>query len=266
MNDAVISLKNIQHRFFESDWELQIPHFNLFPRQILGIIGPNGSGKSTLIRIAAGILQPLRGSVLLQNKDMKKLKRRTIARNLGYLPQELISQYDYSVEELVSMGRYPHTRGIGSLDQSDLEAVRRSHQLTDMEALSSRPLSRLSGGEKKRAFLASVLSQEPKALLLDEPTSALDIHYQVRFFRLLKKLAKEGMGIAVVTHDINFASFFSNNLMLLKGGKSLASGSSNEVLTYKNVEEAYGKEILMGRHPETDCPTVLPRVIQDKEK
>ncbi len=194
------------------------------------------------------------------------MDRRSIARHMGYLPQELISEYDLTVEEIVRMGRYPYTKGFGSLTSADQEIIQDSLKLTEMENLSERRLSQLSGGEKKRAFLASVLAQSPKVLLLDEPTGALDIHHRIQFFRLLESLVKKTMGIAVVTHDLNLASLFCDRLLLLSEGRCFALGSPTQVLSIENVESVYGDEILMKNHPEIDRPTFLPRIFPKKSK
>jgi iron complex transport system ATP-binding protein len=261
----MLKLKDIRHGFAESDWTLRVSSLELFSGEIFSIIGPNGSGKSTLLRIASGVLKPFEGTILLDNRNIFKLKRRSIARSLGYLPQETISLYDFTVEEVVRMGRYPHTQGFGTLEKSDNTVVQECIDLTEMTSLKERPLSRLSGGEKKRAFLASVLAQKPEILLLDEPTSALDVHHQIQFFRLLQSLSKDGMGVAVVTHDLNLASLFSDRLMLLSEGKPVVSGSPTEVLTASTVRAVYGKDILMGFHPETGRPTILPKLVTEKK-
>jgi iron complex transport system ATP-binding protein len=261
----MLELKNIRHVFPESDWTLHVPSLELLPGEVFCIIGPNGSGKSTMLRIASGVLAPLEGTILLCGKNIFELKRRSIARSLGYLPQETVSLYDFTVEEIVKMGRYAHTRGFGTLENRDLSIVQECLDLTEMTPLRGRPLSRLSGGEKKRAFLASVLAQKPEILLLDEPTSALDIHHQVQFFRLLQSLAREGMGVVVVTHDINLASLFSDRMMVLLGGEPVVSGSPAEVLTASTVRSVYGEDILMGSHPETGRPTIIPRLMTEKK-
>jgi iron complex transport system ATP-binding protein len=260
----MLELKNIIHRFPESPWELNINRFSVSPGEVQGIIGPNGSGKSTLLRISAGILDPLAGDVTLGGNKLKKLKRHTIARQVGYLPQELSSEYDFTVEELVRMGRYPHTKGLGILNSTDITVVQQSLEFTGLEDLKKRRLSQLSGGEKKRAFLASVLSQKPGILLLDEPASALDLHRQVHFFRLLRKLAKGKIGVAVVTHDINFASLFCDNLLLLEGGLCLAQGPPEKVLSRGTIQKIYGKDVFLGKHPETGRPTLLPALTDEK--
>jgi iron complex transport system ATP-binding protein len=163
------------------------------------------------------------------------------------------------------MGRYPHTKGLGSLDRNDLDVIQQSLQLTEMDALAQRPLSRLSGGERKRAFLASVLAQRPQILLLDEPTGALDIHHQVQFFRLLHDLAQDGMTIAVATHEINLASLFSDTLLVLSKGKPLKSGPPGQVLTPSTIQSVYGESVFMGRHPQTDRPAVFPQITPEEK-
>jgi iron complex transport system ATP-binding protein len=255
-------LTDIRFRYPESDWELRVPDFRLSEGLLLGIIGPNGSGKSTLLRLAAGIGKSLTGRVSLGGQDLARLPRREIARLLGYLPQEIASSYDYTVEEIVRMGRYPHLTGLGGLGSEDRAVVRESLLLTDLLKLRARPLSRLSGGEKKRAFLASVLAQKPRLLLLDEPTGALDIHRGVQFFKILRRLSRDGMGIAVVTHDLNFASLFCQRIFLMSEGKSMAQGDPEAVLTGPNMRAVYGSDILIERHPDTGRPVLLP---SDKE-
>ena len=262
----LIELRGIRHNFPEAEWELDLQELSLSAGEILGIIGPNGSGKTTLLRIASGIVRPLQGTTLVCQEDLSRMDRRTVAQNLGYLPQELSSEYDFAVEDLVRMGRYPHTSSWGRLGPDDLQAIQASLEATGMTDLRGRRLSRLSGGEKKRAYLASVLAQKPKLLLLDEPTAALDLHHQVRFFRLLQSLAQKGMAIAVVSHNINLASLFSHRLLLLKEGRCLALGRPEEVLTEKNIKDIYGDDILMQRHPETGSPTLLAHAKEENRK
>jgi iron complex transport system ATP-binding protein len=261
----MLELKNIRHVFPESDWTLHVPSLELCEGEVFSIIGPNGSGKSTLLRIASGVLVPLEGTSLLHGRNISEIKRRLVAKSLGYLPQETVSLYDFTVEEIVKMGRYPHTRGFGTLETRDLAVVRECLYLTAMTPLRGRPLSRLSGGERKRAFLASVLAQKPEILLLDEPTSALDIHHRVQFFRLLKSLSRDGMGVAVVTHDINLASLFSDRVLVLSGGEPVVIGPPTEALTASTVRSVYGEDILMGVHPETGTPTILPKLLTEKK-
>ena len=133
-----------------------------------------------------------------------------------------------------------------------------------MIPLRNRRLSQLSGGEKKRAFLASVLAQQPRFLLLDEPATALDLPHRVRFFRLLHSLSRDGMGIAVVTHDVNLASLYADRLLMLSTGRILSLGPPHQVLTEERVSEVYGADVLMGRHPETQRPLIFARAVQEE--
>jgi len=262
----MLELKSIRHGFADSEWTLHISSLSLPPRVLLGIIGPNGSGKSTLLRIAAGVISPASGKVIMKGRNLSGLSRRFVARHLGYLPQETVSLYDFTVEEIVRLGRYPHARRLGSLDAGDQAVIKQSLQLTEMEALRHRSLSRLSGGERKRAFLASVLAQRPEILILDEPTGALDIHHQVRFFRLLRDLSGEGMAVAVATHEINLASLFCDSLLILSGGNPLAQGPPGRVLTSSIIHSVYGESVLMGHHPETDRPALFPRIAKENTR
>ncbi len=257
----ILELQAIRHRFSNADWQLSLDRLVLNSGELLGIIGPNGAGKSTLLRIAAGLLTPKRGLVRLEGHDLSRIPRKNAARILGYLPQDLSWEYDLTVEALAGMGRYPYLNLLGTMSLSDLAAVQRSLRLSGMEDLKTRRLSQLSGGEKKRAFLASVLAQAPRALLLDEPTGALDLHHQVQIFSLLKKLAHTGSAVAVVTHDINLASLYSDKLLFLHGGKCLAWGEPRDVLVEEILHAAFGGVVLMNRHPEIDRPTLLPRIL-----
>ncbi len=258
MDHKPLCAEGVDYQYAESDWQLFPASFSVMKGEILGIIGPNGSGKSTLLKIAARVLSPDAGQVLLEGKDMGKMNRREIARRLAYLPQNAESHLDYAVEEVVAMGRFPYLKGPGFLSSHDMDVVTRCLLQTETECYRERPLSRLSGGERQRVLLASVIAQEPKVLLLDEPTSALDIHHQVRFFTLLNDLVAGGLAVAVVTHDLNLASLFSDRLLLLKGGKIIHQGSAEEILNSRILRETYGDGMEIMRHPTIGRPVVLP--------
>ena len=258
MNPSLLFLQGVRHTYKDAGWELSVPHFEVREREIVGVLGPNGSGKSTLLRIAAGTLKPVEGRVMLEGEDLRRMERRWIARRLGYLPQDIDSQFDYTVEEVVSMGRYAHLTGLGTFGARDLEVVHWSLQSTGIEQFRMRRLSHLSGGERQRTFLASVLAQEPRVLLLDEPTRGLDIHHQVGFFCLLHELARKGIGVAVVTHELNLAALYCDRLVLLSGGKLLREGLTDDVLKAEVLSVAYGPEIVMGTHPRTGRKVILP--------
>lgn len=258
MTEPYLQLEHIAHRYTEADWCLADIHIAMNPGEFIGIIGPNGAGKSTLLKIAAGTLSPQNGSVTLLGKNIHTLARRAIAREMAYLPQGVTSLFDYRVEELIAMGRFPHLPAAGFMRPVDIEIVEKCMTLTDTTAFRHRQVSHLSGGEKQRVLLASVLAQEPRVLLLDEPTTGLDIHHQIAFFKRLKDLAAKGIAVATVTHDLNLAGQFCDTLFLMANGREVTTGQVQDVLKQDILAEVYQENIYVGRHPKTGKPIVLP--------
>ncbi|MBL7114684.1 MAG: ABC transporter ATP-binding protein [Kiritimatiellae bacterium] len=252
-------MHNIQFSYDDGPWELNVDSFTLEKTSCVGILGPNGSGKSTLLRLAAGILNPVAGHITLKGSNLTHLKRRDVARSIGYLPQESPMLFDYTVDEVVRMGRYPHLQGMGLFSVEDQNAVQSALRTVGLEKLASRPLSHLSGGERRRALIASVLAQDPELMLLDEPTSGLDIHHAAEVFHVVRSLANRGIGILLVTHDLNLVSLFCDQLILMREGGRFVEGAPSKVLSEKNVTALYGKDFLVQSHPHhTQCPMVLP--------
>ena len=228
--------------------------------EIVGLVGPNGSGKSTLLRVLCGLLRPQAGRVTLDDKLLASFSGKERARILAFLPQAVNPAFALSVFEVVCLGRYPHIGAFGAFQPRDKAVAERCIRDTEIEALRARDFMTLSGGERQRVLLASILAQEPDILLLDEPTSSLDIHHQVEIFTLLERLAAEGYGIAVVTHELNLAAQFCNRLLLLAANhRLLASGSPETVLTEGLLSQAYGSTIDVSKHPVTGAPLIWAR-------
>jgi iron complex transport system ATP-binding protein len=237
----------------------------------VGVLGPNGAGKTTLLRLLAGTLRPTGGRVTLEGRDLARLPRTVVARHLAVVPQETHLLFDYTVLEVVLMGRYPHLGPFELEGPRDLAIARASLAATGTAALERRPFSTLSGGEKQRVIIASALAQlggpdaaptEPagfRALLLDEPTASLDVGYQLEIAALVAALNREA-GIAVVlsTHDLNLAASLCRHLVLLGAGRALAAGPTEQVLTAENVRRLYGVDAEIGPHPRLDRLLVLP--------
>lgn len=259
MNASRLQLRDVRFAYESNAWALALPRLQFGEEHITCIVGPNGSGKSTLLRIAAGILRPTGGMVTLNERPIAAMSRREIARGLGFLPQETPPLFDFSVEAIARMGRYPYLRGMGFPTEADLAAVHRALSAVDLVSFRKRLLSNLSGGERRRALIASVLAQEPEILLLDEPTSSLDIHHATALMRLLARFGKDGPAVVIVTHDINLAALFSERLLLLVDGRIHADGSPRDVVRTEVMQEAYGEDILVQTHPETGGPMILPR-------
>lgn len=215
---------------------------------LVGILGPNGSGKTTLLRIIAGVIRPDAGRVLLDDQNVLAIPRRTLARRVAVVPQETQLAFDYSVLEIVLMGRYPHLGAFEMEGPEDLAIGRSALEATGTVELADRAFRTLSGGEKQRVVIASALAQLDAStgtpagslLLLDEPTASLDLRYQLEIGALLRRLhAERQVTIVLSTHDLRFASAVCDEVVLLRQGRVLAQGAPASVLTAERVGELY---------------------------
>src|SRR5580692_4905425 len=210
---------------------------------IVGLLGPNGSGKTTLLRIVSGMLKPQSGTVILDGEPVSTLTRRRLARRLAVVPQETHSTFDFTVLDIVLMGRYPHLGAFELEGVADLAIARDALAATGTDGLEQRAFATLSGGEKQRVVIASAIAQEADLLLLDEPTASLDLGYQFEVATLLERLNRErGTTMVVSTHDLNLAAALCARIILLKDGRVIAHGATSEVLTEANVRSVYGVE------------------------
>jgi iron complex transport system ATP-binding protein len=232
----------------------------------LGILGPNGSGKTTLLRILAGTLRPSRGTVRLDGIDLSRFSRAALARRMAVVPQETHLTFDYTVLEVVLMGRYPHLGTFEVEGPDDIAIARQALAATGTAGFESRLFATLSGGEKQRVIIAAALAQVTGAaagrtsiLLLDEPTAALDLAYQLEIAALLRDLQQKlSLSVVVSTHDLNFATALCRSLVLLKDGKVLAAGNTDDVLTTDHVRALYGVDADVYRHGRTGHLVVVP--------
>jgi iron complex transport system ATP-binding protein len=235
----------------------------------VGIIGPNGSGKTTLLRVLAGTLRPSQGRVTLDGTDVSRLSRLDIARRMAVVPQETHLAFDFSVLEVVLMGRYPHLGTFEVEGPADIAIAREALTATGTRSLEERPFATLSGGEKQRVIIAAALAQisdqsaarerQSAVLLLDEPTAALDLAYQLEVAGLLRGLQQRGqLAIVVSTHDLNFAAGLCQTLVLLKNGQVLAAGPTGDVLTPDHIRSLYGVDADVRRHDGAGHLIVVP--------
>ena len=286
----------------------------------VGIIGPNGSGKTTLLRLLAGTRVPRTGSVTLDGRPLTSIRRHEIARRMAVVPQETHLAFDYTVLEVVLMGRFAHLGAFEIEGPDDIAIARQSLASTGTEDLADRPFNTLSGGEKQRVIIAAALAQVAGAragmrdagcgmreteadsrgpaaesrlarrsaqreggkphpgpriphpaptdvarsaqagiLLLDEPTAALDLKYQLEIAALLRDLHDtRALSIVLSTHDLNFAAALCDTLVMMQGGRVLAAGPVDDVLTPGLIERLYDVESEVTRHPRTGHLTVVP--------
>ncbi len=252
-----LELQSIRFGFEPNAWELRIPELVLGGEGICGVVGPNGAGKSSLLKLGAGLLSPSEGRVRLDGRPVRRLRRRDLARRLGYLPQEVPVLFDYTVAQVAAMGRHAHGGGLGLDAAGDIAAVTRALDAVQMEPFRHRRFSQLSGGERRRAWLAAALAQEPDLLLLDEPTQALDVHHAAAIMDVLARKAAEGLRVVVVMHDLNLAALVCDRLVFLDHGRVAADGAPGNVLTADRIAAAYGGGVEVISHPVTNQPVVL---------
>ena len=209
--------------------------------KLISILGPNGVGKSTLIHCINKILTPKGGVIMMNGEDVKYITIKQMSKKVGYVPYSANDSFPLSVVDTVMMGRHPHSR-IGSLDD-DLRIVYDTLQMLGITHLAMRSFNELSAGQHQKVMLARGLAQEPEVLLLDEPTSNLDVRHQIEVTKLLKRLTIEkGILTIMISHDINIAAKYSDQIIMMHQGKIFATGKPEEVITEENLRAVYGVE------------------------
>ncbi|MCU0724269.1 MAG: ABC transporter ATP-binding protein [Planctomycetes bacterium] len=233
--------------------------FAIHPGEFAAILGPNGSGKTTLLRLATRVVRAAGGRILLGGEPLDGLPRREVARRAAVVPQEETRLFNYSVDEIVLMGRTPWVAGFGFEGGEDRRIARAALEAVEAEHLRGRPLGELSGGERQRVLLARALAQKAPLLLLDEPTAHLDLRHQVAVLRLLDGLrAREGLTVVLISHDVNLAARFAGRLLFLGEGRVVADGPPREVLTPDVLTRVYGAKVAAVDVPGLPAPFIYP--------
>lgn len=232
--------------------------FDATPGEMLGIIGPNGSGKSTLLRGITRVAAGVSGQVTIGGLDTKELSRKELAKKIAVVEQEISTDFDMTVEELISMGRAPYLGLFGALSPLDNELIGKAMTFTHTDIFAKRCISHLSGGEKQRVAIARALAQDTPVLFLDEPTSHLDIGNQIGLLQLIRALTREkSLTVVIVLHDLNMASLFCDRIMVLKEGKAMALGEPAEILTPDLIKLIYGIDSVIHLMSETGKPYMV---------
>lgn len=226
--------------------------------EFLAIAGPNGSGKSTLVKAVTGTLPVHGGRICAGDRDLRTLSVRERARIVAVLSQETAVEFDFTVEEMVMMGRLPHLHRFRGESERDRNVVREAMLQTNTYHLRDRPITRLSGGERQRVLMARALAQEPQVLVLDEPTSHLDIAHQVELLDLVRRLNRDrSVTVLAVLHDLNLAALYASRLLMIREGRRFAEGAPDEVVTEENVAAVYGSRVRVLPHPVQGTPHVV---------
>jgi iron complex transport system ATP-binding protein len=225
--------------------------------QMFIIIGPNGAGKTTLIRLMVGILKIQTGQIEVLQTPIGSYSQKRLARVLAYVPQGLPVGFPFTVAETVLLGRTPHQKVLGLASQNDLDIAQQAMMFTEVTHLARRKIDQLSGGEQQRVLIARALCQQPRVILLDEPTASLDLSHQIRIMDLMEKLkAEKGVTVVIVSHDVNLAALYGDQLLLLKTGEIVCLGPPDAVLNFKTLEETYGCKLLVDQSPLGALPRI----------
>lgn len=253
---AILRAENLSAGY-ENGYVIEKISFALNRGDFLTVMGPNGSGKSTLIKALQGLLRNVSGQVEVEAQDLSALKPGQAAKKIAYVPQTADSSFEFSVQEIVMMGRYLHQSRWGRTSDSDLRVIQEVMALAEIDHLRHKKLAHLSGGEKQRVLIARALAQDAPLLFLDEPSSHLDINYQVEIYKILKRLQSEkGKTILSTEHNINLAIPYSQRILLLKDGRIHALGPPDLLITQENIREVFRAEVDIRQNPRTGLPEI----------
>lgn len=263
----MIEIKNLYFSYEKSKKVLRNINLLIVPGEFIGIVGPNGCGKSTLINLLCHVLEPQQGTISINNQDIKQIPQHELAKLVAVVPQESSFEFDFTVNEIVLMGRLPHLSRFQLEGPDDQRIAKQAMKKTKCWKYRDKMIRNLSGGEKQRVIVARALTQESKILLLDEPTSHLDMNFQFEILDLMAKLnITKKVTILGVFHDINLASKYCKRLMIMKKGKIIADGPPKQVINPKIMAKIYDFNIILKRHPKEGYKYILPDMVTVESK
>lgn len=241
-------------------WALRDVNLAIRMGHVVGIIGPNGSGKTSFLKLLMRILRPQSGEIRLFGRNLSTFSPIEIAQCVALVPQESQLVFPFTLAEFVQMGRFPYHRpfdGLGWDSPEDQRLAWQAMEEMDVMHLAHREMAEVSGGERQRAVIARALVQQPRVLLLDEPTAFLDLNHQLEICMILRRLNAEcGLTVMLVSHDLNLASQYCDQLILLKDGQVTCVGMPEEVIRPEILQTVYGCEVLVDPHPTSGRPRV----------
>jgi iron complex transport system ATP-binding protein len=244
---GIIEIENLSFSYTSESAVLKNISFEVKPGAFVAIAGPNGAGKSTLLKLMCHALKPKSGVIRIDAEPIETYSIQALAAKVSVVRQELVPIFGFSVMETVLMARTPYYGSSGFESQADREIANEALKITETDRFASRPLTSLSSGERQRVCIARALAQNSPIMLLDEPTSFLDLKHQVGIYDLLKAAQVEkGKTIVAVTHDINLASQYCDEILLLGTNSSYHIGKTNTVLIPERIKEIFGVDFFSG--------------------
>ena len=232
--------------------------------EFYGILGPNGAGKTSLARQLLKLQKPDAGSVFFDNADIKQIKRDALARRISFLPQAFRTDVEFSVYEVVAMGREPYRRRFAALNETDLRKIEEALAAANCMAFRDKPVCCLSGGERQRVMIARTIAQDTPWIVLDEPVSSLDVKHQLDLMRALQRLNGQGKTIAAILHDMNLAASYCTKIVLMEQGGVFAYGPPQDVLTKENLLRVYGVEFAFLEYKGSRMPYIVPCGVRER--
>ena len=221
--------------------------FTVDKGEVFCILGPNGTGKSTLLRCLCNLYKLSKGRITVNGDDIAMMNQAALAKKIGFIPQIHTPTFPFTVFDVVLMGRAPHLNILASPSESDCQIADHAIKTVNIEDIRDSPYTQLSGGQMQLVLMARVLAQEPEILLLDEPTSHLDVGNQIHTMEMIRMLSRRGLSIVMTSHYPDHAFLSSHKVGIMKGGKFIAMGSADNVVTEQNLREAYGVDIKIVR-------------------
>lgn len=253
---AALEVDHLNHTFADRPVLTDVA-FQVAPGRFCIIIGPNGSGKTTLLKLMVGLLPLKKGRIAVMELAIGGYSAGRLAQIMAYVPQNVPQTFGFTVFEVVLMGRAPHLGWLGMEGDIDLEIARHAMAMAGVDHLARRRIDQLSGGERQRVFIARAICQQPRMMLLDEPTAALDLAHQVRVMDLMERLKNEqGITVVMVSHDLNLAAMYADQVVLLDNGRIAGCGTPQSVLRFDLLEKVYGCPLLVDASPLGDYPRV----------
>ena len=258
MMEISVCAKNLSYAY-DGVNVLENLSFTVSKGEFFIVIGPNGSGKTTLMKIIAGLIKNQSGKLEIKGQPIKKYKRKNLARQIAFVPQQVPTDFPFVVEDVVLFGRAPHLGTFGLASVADISHSKQAMKFTEISDLARRRLNQLSGGECQRVFIARAICQTPNIIVLDEPTASLDIAHQLRIMDMMEKMKQEkNITVIMVSHDVNLAAMYADTLMLINRGQQVRVGPPGQVLTYKTLESVYGCPLIVDENPLDKLPRVTP--------
>ena len=263
--DMVCNINNLSFAYNSKDNILNHIDFQFYKGKFYSVVGPNGSGKTTLLKALTKNISIEMDSIFINDVDLYHISSKESAKLISYVPQVFDFSFDFTVKDIVMMGRNPHISRFGKESSKDMGKVYEAMEITGVRKYEKKSINELSGGEKQRAVIARAICQDSDIMILDEPISQLDIHHQYEIMKILENLVlTHGKTVICVLHDLNIAAEFSDEIIMMKDGKIFYSGISEIVLNEKNISTIYNMPVKVMRNPLTMKPHVFP-VVRDNQ-